>query len=70
MKIAIEEAIDISKMDNKSSNKLFYGNEFKYFSTDNQSLSYENQIKYDPNVKIYKVVYPHKLEIYSEMRAK
>lgn len=65
--------IDVAKLRNKvQKNDQSIGNEFRYFSKDNRDIkiSSSTQVMSPDILKIYKVNYRPKLEIYSMLRVK
>ena len=63
--------IDVAKLRNKvQKNDQSIGNEFRYFSKDNRDIkiSSSTQVMSPDILKIYKVNYRPKLEIYSMLR--
>jgi hypothetical protein len=73
MKYQMFKLIDVAKLRNKvQKNDQSIGNEFRYFSKDNRDIkiSSSTQVMSPDILKIYKVNYRPKLEIYSMLRVK
>lgn len=73
MKYQIAKLIDIAKLRNKpQKDDPYSGNQFSYFSKDNPNIKISNstQVMSSDVIKLYKVNYRPKLEIYSMLRVK